>query len=750
MKASFKFILASLGLAILFSCTKNEIGGLEREDGQMNLSVTGVLGEYKAAEGTKASLVNTPRVGWNGDETVHVFQQSDGKYLGTLTSSVKATGASVATLSGSISSGTGTLVFVYTNATAPSLTAGTAYTSLEISLASQGTDIPFVVYGTAESPGTTSVSGLVVNFSFATSVVSTYAAGLPAGKPVTKATLSNINTKCLLTIPASGDITVSGSTSGIITKTDGIGSTNAEGQVLFEIAVPVSEEVSSGRSVNLTIDGETCTAAFSGAAIAAGNAYSAMSENHPVESVVFVPRYEGGCAVVKSLSEVNSFTLDYKVLPLREGKKIADLWNADGADKSILTMNYREVSTRAGLPTLEIKEVAFDETDSLLQVTVSLADVSGIFRSKDKSLAVSLEINTGATMVSSPFTDIDNAIEETANCYIVKEAGEYRFNATVRGNGKDTDGNDAAPIDLTGASAEVLWESFGTSDTVTEKDLISAASLESDGYVKFTATDKKGNAVIAVKKDDTILWSWHIWLTDEPQEQVYSGNAGTMMDRNLGATSATPSDGVKTFGLLYQWGRKDPFLGCSATSGTTVAKSYPDNIHSADAASSHLESNTTLDFSISNPTVFLKNGSTPYDWYCTNAANKNNNLWKSSAASGSPKTMYDPCPPGYRVPDGGDEGVWKKAGFANTSFDSTYRGMSFSTLPAGGTTWYPAAGYRLNDSGTLDRVGSYGRYWSCTPNGTHAYGLYFLSGNVFPTSLSDRGAYGFSVRCLSE
>ena len=287
MKKIFKSIaLASLGLAILFSCTKNEpVVGTADGNGQMKLSVTGVLGEYKAAEGTKASLVNTPRVGWNGDETVHVFQQSDGKYLGSLTSSVKATGASVATLGGTISSGTGTLVFVYTNATMPSLTAGTAYTSLEISLAEQGTDIPFVVYGTAESPGTTNVSGLVVNFSFATSVVSTYAAGLPANTAVTKATLSSINTKCVLTIPSSGDITVSGSTSGIITKSTGISSTNAQGQVLFEIAVPASEAASGDRSIEFTVNGKTCTTAFSGAAIAAGNAYSAMSVSE-VEKVI--------------------------------------------------------------------------------------------------------------------------------------------------------------------------------------------------------------------------------------------------------------------------------------------------------------------------------------------------------------------------------------------------------------------------------------------------------------------------------
>ena len=110
MEKIFKSIaLASLGLAILFSCTKNEpVVGTADGNGQMKLSVTGVLGEYKAAEGTKASLVNTPRVGWNGNEAVHVFQQSDGTYLGFLTSSVKATGASVATLGGTVSSGTGT------------------------------------------------------------------------------------------------------------------------------------------------------------------------------------------------------------------------------------------------------------------------------------------------------------------------------------------------------------------------------------------------------------------------------------------------------------------------------------------------------------------------------------------------------------------------------------------------------------------------------------------------------------------
>ena len=76
-----------------------------------------------------------------------------------------------------------------------------------------------------------------------------------------------------------------------------------------------------------------------------------------------------------------------------------------------------------------------------------------------------------------------------------------------------------------------------------------------DGYIIFETADifKEGNAVIAAKSSNNIIvWSWHIWFTDEPQGQVYYNNAGTMMDRNLGATSATPGY-VGALGLIYQW-----------------------------------------------------------------------------------------------------------------------------------------------------------------------------------------------------
>lgn len=39
----------------------------------------------------------------------------------------------------------------------------------------------------------------------------------------------------------------------------------------------------------------------------------------------------------------------------------------------------------------------------------------------------------------------------------------------------------------------------------------------------------------------------------------------------------------------------------------------------------------------------------------TGTRETDNTRWQSS------KTIYDPCHPGYRVPDGGSEGVWSKA-----------------------------------------------------------------------------------------
>ena len=212
------------------------------------------------------------------------------------------------------------------------------------------------------------------------------------------------------------------------------------------------------------------------------------------------------------------------------------------------------------------------------------------------------------------------------------------------------------------------------------------------------------------------------------------------MDRNLGATSATPGD-VGALGLLYQWGRKDPFLGSSSISSNVEAKStisWPSPVSSS-------SSRGTIVYAVEHPTTFItRNDNSNYDWYYTGSSSTDNTRWQSE------KTIYDPCPAGWRVPDGDSNGVWDKAGFDDQSYDSSNEGMLFGSGISSPATWYPASGCRNNNDGSLGGVGSSGYYWSVTPYGYYAYHLYFYyNGDVYPTNCSLR-AYGQSVRCLQE
>ena len=345
------------------------------------------------------------------------------------------------------------------------------------------------------------------------------------------------------------------------------------------------------------------------------------------------------------------------------------------------------------------------------------------------------EANT-TVKVTFDFAPIDLSNPQPANCYIVTGIGKYKFR-TFKGNSSTSVG--------TPNKVEVLWESFGTSAAPSKGALVHDVYY-SDGYVHFTATDKKGNAVIAVKSGSTILWSWHIWLTDLPADQEYKNGAGTMIDRNLGATSAAKGN-LGALGLLYQWGRKDPFLGANGNLSSTQAASTLSDWPTTPGTK-------TVDYSVQNPTTFIKIASSEEDW--TNDANKDR-LW-DSGTTGSRKTMYDPCPPGYRVPDGGSSGVWSAA-FARGSswttqdnWDSYNHGMNFGktdkTLGSADPIWYPATGYSYD--GVLYNTGKIGRYWSCTPDGTYAHDLQLSDwGFVSPASYNSR-AVGQAVRCLKD
>ena len=331
----------------------------------------------------------------------------------------------------------------------------------------------------------------------------------------------------------------------------------------------------------------------------------------------------------------------------------------------------------------------------------------------------------------------------TANCYVVSQEGTYSIPA-VKGNSVESVGDVA--------SAEVLWESFGTDVTPTVGDIIEQVQYEATtGKIVFSTpvTLKNGNAVIAAKDaSGEILWSWHIWVCKdfdpEATAQEYYNNAGVMMDRNLGAISATPGD-VGAMGLLYQWGRKDPFLGSSSISSSIKAAStlsWPSTVSSNPSTGS-------IDYAVKHPTTFIMLNSRNYDWYYTNNSSTDNTRWQSA------KTIYDPCPPGWRVP-GGDSGiVWIKAMGSGGSFsytwDSANKGMNFAgKFGSSSTIWCPAMGAVQGGDGSLYDVSFHGHWWSCSPNGEDAYALSFnYVGYVYPSAYGNR-ASGCSVRCQKE
>ena len=334
----------------------------------------------------------------------------------------------------------------------------------------------------------------------------------------------------------------------------------------------------------------------------------------------------------------------------------------------------------------------------------------------------------------------DLSASETANSYIVSNAGTYKFKA-VKGNSSDSIGNLH--------SAEVMWESFGNNTAPSAGDLVKSVEC-SGNYIVFQTADDflEGNALIAAKDaDGNILWSWHIWLTDQPEVHKYFNDSGSMMDRNLGATSTTPGD-ICSLGLLYQWGRKDPFLGSNKISLSSQAKStitWPTKV-------SVNEVTGTIEYSIANPTTYISFNSTNSDWLYDTSQQYAQKRWTTSD---KPKSIYDPCPQGWRVPDGGENNVWSNVAKSTSftySYDSTNKGMDFSNhFGANPSIWYPTPGYRYGHGGTTTDVGRVGYYWTASLTKDEGFAYYMqINASIGQVDIvSDKyNAYGRSVRCI--
>lgn len=329
---------------------------------------------------------------------------------------------------------------------------------------------------------------------------------------------------------------------------------------------------------------------------------------------------------------------------------------------------------------------------------------------------------------------IDLSESGSANCYIVDKGGEYKFKA-VKGN------SDVSIGEVKGV--KVLWETFGTATAPQIGDLIKTDVSYSDGYITFSTNDTyhKGNAVIAAYSDagctdGNVLWSWHIWLTDQPAEHNYD-DQGILMDRNLGATSGTPGD-VEFLGLFYQWGRKDPFLGSSNINNkiypTPLAQStidWPSSVETNDTKG-------TVDYVTRHPTIFLTSSQSPWDW----SIPQNDNLWSSG------KTQFDPCPPGWQVPN---QAVWAQyldGDRGNRGYPEFFNKSKTFLVSVG---YYPAAGGKKGDN--VYSVGDNGYYWTFNITGTYSNYIFLDPNSVNPGEFpyyyiaDQRRSNGYSVRC---
>ena len=284
--------------------------------------------------------------------------------------------------------------------------------------------------------------------------------------------------------------------------------------------------------------------------------------------------------------------------------------------------------------------------------------------------------------------------------------------------------------------AEVIWQDINAraiNFCNAAGEVISGDTYEGTGnqplYVKAVG-GKKGNVVVGVKKkgagNDAYLWSWHLWITEEPKI------IGGFMDRNLGATSATPSDGDKTYGLYYQFGRKDPFTGDINRydiNGTSIGK-------------------TTVTYgpvsfakAMQTPAVFYTHNRGTYDWASPNhfKIKKWNDITDAAG-----KSLFDPSPEGWRLPSKEEYSNFSESTFTWNSSNQdgrTYEG-----------NWFPVAGYRaFIGIGSLSDVRQNGDYWSSSPYSSDS-GIclgFNQNSHLDPSSYYER-TKGCCVRCVQE
>ena len=344
--------------------------------------------------------------------------------------------------------------------------------------------------------------------------------------------------------------------------------------------------------------------------------------------------------------------------------------------------------------------------------------------------------------------------------------------------------------------AKIVWAD--------EKDLVTSPSIAHDAsnnaYLDFEvkqADIKSGNAVVAVTKGGTVVWSWHLWFapktalntiavtnhqnkiynfTEEtlgwkPKGEVTTYNAPRTVKVKVEQTIAnggvklftviniTQNPGGKKEGIstLYQFGRKDAFPGMDETQlpQGSITKNAGDNM--------------SIINGIQNPQNFYTWGSSwasyppaGYSYYNLWSADNTTTGYNDNAVV---KTVYDPCPVGFKMPASnaftGFTGNGQYNGGTNINADGTtdspqkylaaYGHNFYTNSSKNSTIFFPASGLRnYSGDGWLGAVGDGGYYWSAVPLDTSSgCSLYFYWSYVDPQNNFYR-SFGFAARPVSE
>ena len=276
----------------------------------------------------------------------------------------------------------------------------------------------------------------------------------------------------------------------------------------------------------------------------------------------------------------------------------------------------------------------------------------------------------------------------------------------------------------TPTSAYVVWETSSLVEVANETSWKLSPAGHATGAVTYdnvgrlywlhihipADTIRQGLVHLSVTDEqDLVMWSYLLWITPElrtespsnlgwieqgllretvyAEETVYvrleqqkiGGKHLVVPVHRPGHTQMQTEH--KGYCPYYQFGRKDPLIPATEAGDVAMLGCHP----SFENTPSPVAVKATVGESIRTPWMHLSYVTSPYDW-CADAGR--DNWWLSSAGG---KTIYDPCPAGYRVP--GDTAL------------EAMEGKEDFLLPCG---------RRNSKEGQLVNVGKYRYYWSAT------------------------------------